>query len=425
MSLVEPRRYAGTLAGAVVLVVLGVFLGDQWVVALAGIPFGFLIFAAISGVPDPEIVVEREIEPSRPIPADPVTVNLTVRNEGSTTVPDLRLVDGLPPDLTVIDGRHSLATALAPDQSETLSYTVEATRGIHQFEEPQLRIRGASGDSYRDVTPTVRGDTEFTAEVFLDDTPTVRETATLVGAVTSDSGGSGVEFDTVREYRPGDPINRIEWRRYARDGQLATVNFREYGGLSLFVVADCRPAGDVDPGDGRAAGSDACQYAADRIVHAATEAGHETGLAVVGDRSIPWVASTTGNVYVRARTALRSVVDGADWDGPAMPPAACEDGSALAEGLLDRFVPGTQIVFVTPLGDDLPVAAIRNLRHHGYRVSVVSPDVGTDDSPGSRLVRAERNARIRRLRDEAATVVDWARADPLPVAISASTGETR
>lgn len=424
MSLVEPRRYGGALAGAVVLVVVGVSLGEGWVVAMAGIPFGFLVFAAVSGVPDPDVVVEREIEPARPIPADPVTVRLTVRNEGTTTVPDLRLVDGLPPELAVVGGRRSLATALAPEQAETITYTVEATRGIHQFDEPQVRVRGAAGDSYRDVAPTVRGDTEFTAHVFLDDTPTVRETATLVGAVTSDTGGSGVEFDTVREYRPGDPINRIEWRRYARDGQLATVNFREYGGLSVFVVADCRPAGDVDPGEGRAAGRDCCQYAADRIVHAATAAGHETGLAVAGDRSIPWVASSTGNVYVRARTALRSIAGGTDWNGPAMPADAIADGSAFAEGLLDRFVPGTQVVFVTPLGDDLPVTAIRNLSHTGYRVSVVSPDVGAADSPGSRLVRGERTARIRQLRDEGATVIDWSRSDPLPVAISAATGET-
>lgn len=422
MTLEERHRYQGTIAGALIIVVVGVFLGEKWAVALAGVPLGFVVFGALSGVPDPDISLDREIEPRRPIPADLVTVRLTVHNEGETSVPDLRLVDGVPDALSVVDGRPSLSTALVPGQSETITYTLRAKRGIHSFDPPQVRVRGSAADSYRDVTTPVDGDMEFAARIFLDNPPTVRETATLVGAVTSDRGGSGVEFHTVRKYRPGDPINRIEWRRFARDGELATVNYREYGGLSVLVVADCRPAADIVPKPGHAAGSDLCQYAADRIVHASTDDGHETGLGVLGSTSIPWVSLEASKVHIQARSALRAVADGDSWDGPEIHLEQITDGSTLAERIIDRLHPGTQVVLITPLGDDVPVTFVRRLTTHGYRVSVLSPDIGDSETPGARLVRAERNTRLQQLREEGVETIDWPRTDPLPVALTSATG---
>jgi len=417
----ERHRYQGMVAGALVLIVVGVFLGEKWVVALAGVPLGFVVFGALSGVPDPDITLAREIEPRRPIPADQVTVHLTIHNEGEASIPDLRLVDGVPDALSVTDGRSSLSTALVPGQSETITYTLQAKRGIHSFDQPQVRVRGSAADSYRDVAAPIDGDTEFAARIFLDNPPTVRETATLVGAVTSDTGGSGVEFHTVRKYRPGDPINRIEWRRFARDGELATVNYREYGGLSVLVVADCRPEADVVPGPGRAAGSDLCQYAADRIVHASTNAGHETGLGVLSSTSIPWISLEASNVHIRTRSALRSVADGEPWNGPEIDLKHITDGSTLAERVIKRLHPGTQVILITPLGDDVPVEFVRQLTNHGYRVSVLSPDIGVSETPGARLVRAERNTRLQQLRESGVETTNWRRTDPLPVTLARAT----
>lgn len=418
MTLERRQRYQGALACSLLLVVVGVFLGEQWVITLAGVPLGFVVFGALSGVPDPDITCHREIEPRRPIPADTVTVRLTVRNDGETSIPDFRLVDGVPEGLSVTDGTPSLSTALVPGQSTTITYSLAAKRGIHAFDPPEARVRGSAANSYRDVTPVVDGDAEFAARVFLDNPPTVRETATLVGAITSDTGGSGIEFHTVRKYRPGDPINRIEWRRFARDGELATVNFREYGGLSVLVLADCRPDADVVPAPDRTPGSDLCQYAADRIVHALTEAGHETGLGALGTTSFPWVSRDTSNVRIRARAALRAVADGESWDGPQLRLETTTDGTALAQRVIEQLHPGTQVVLVTPLGDSVPIELVRQLTAHGYRVSVLSPDSGASDSPGVRLVRAERKARLKQLRAEGAHVINWQRTDPLPVTLS-------
>jgi len=187
MSLELHRRYQGLLSGALVIVLVGVYLGEQWIVVLAGIPLSVLVFASVSSVPEPTLSVEREISPTRSLPPDDVTVRLTVSNDGETNVPDLRLVDGVPETLSVTAGSPTVSAALVPGQSETVSYQVSAARGTHSFAPPTVRARGLSADAYRDSTAAVSGDTELTAQLLIHDPPTVKETATLVGAVTSEA----------------------------------------------------------------------------------------------------------------------------------------------------------------------------------------------------------------------------------------------
>ena len=422
MTLDIRERYRGMLSCALLIIVAGVFVGDRWTILLAGVPLFFIAFDAISGVPSPRLAIEREITPTKPIPDDPVTVELTVRNEGSTTVPDARFGDGLPEELVVTEGSASGAAALPPGGSKTVTYTVRAQRGTHQFEPPRVRVRGTAAGSYRDLRPEVDGDASFSARIFLEEAPTVRETSTLVGAVTSDSGGSGIEFHTVRNYRPGDPVNRIDWRRVARDGTLSTINFRERGGLSVVVVADCRRDVDTVERTGSASDRTLCLYAADRIVTSLASEGHETGFLAVSADAVPWISPGTSDVQARARQALRATEGRENWDGGRLRIENPTDGAVIAERLLTRIQPGTQLVVATPLADDELLDLVTELRVHGHRVTVLTPDIGDRDSPGSRLAGVERETRITRLRDSGATVVDWSRSDPLPVALSAVTG---
>lgn len=420
MSVENQHRYQGTIAGALLLVLVGVYLGEPWIVVLAGIPLGFLIFGAISGVPEPAISVEREISPTQPLPTETVTVRLTVTNEGKTNISDLRLIDSVPETLSVTDGSAAVSTALVPGQSETLTYVLETKRGTHSFAPPDIRVRGLAANTHREISPSVTGDTEFEAHLFFEEPPTVRETATLVGAVTSDNAGSGVEFHTVRQYRPGDPVNRIEWRRFARDDELATVNFKEYGGLSICVLVDCRAKGDVLPSPSHLASSDLCRYAADRIVRASTNTGHRTGLGIF-ESSFPWVSPDISNVYVHARSALEAVADGNTWDGLKLQPDTMSDATTLVDIVTNRLQARTQVVIVTPLGDDVPVEFAQQLVARNYRVHVVSPGPGVEETPGTRLIRAERSTRIQNLRTGGVTVIDWDRTEQLPVALSTAT----
>lgn len=418
MTLRRRRRYRGMLSGALLVVVAGVFLGDRWAVVLAAVPLVFLAFDALSGVPAPELAVERDVTPRDALPDDRVRVELTIRNEGSTIVPDLRVGDGVPEGIEVVDGAAATSAALRPGGETTLEYAVRARRGTHEFEPPRVRVRGTAAGSYRDRRPAVEGDTRLTARLFVEDPPTVREASTLVGGVTADTGGSGVEFRTVRQYRPGDPINRVDWRRLARNGTLSTVDFREQGGLSVVVVADCRREAEFVPASGGASSRTLSLYAAERVVAALASEGGETGLLALGSDTIPWVAPGSSDLRVRTRRALRAAAGDRPRDGASLPVETPDDGTVLAERLLTRLRPGTQVVVTTPLADGTVPDLAADLRVHGHPVTVLSPDVGPPASPGARLVRLEREARITRLRDAGATVVDWPRAEPLAVALS-------
>ena len=50
--------------------------------------------------------------------------------------------------------------------------------------------------------------------------------------------GSGVEFDRLRRYVPGDPIRYIEWRAFARTRKLFLKTFKEYKRLNIVFIVD-------------------------------------------------------------------------------------------------------------------------------------------------------------------------------------------
>ena len=418
MTLTERPRYRGALVGALLCLAVGLALREAWILAMGAVPVAFLAFSAASGVPDPSIEVERTVEPDRAVPGERVRVTLRVRNAGETSLPDVRVVDSPPTELSVVDGDSAGAFTIPPAETERLSYTLRASRGDHAFERPRIRLRGVAGGSYREREPSVSGDDRLRCRLVVEEPPTRRETATLVGAVATTTGGSGVEFHTTRGYRPGDPIGRIDWRRLARTQELATVDYREHRGVSVVIVVDCRdgvqssPAGTV---------TDRCRYASDRLLAAFAEENHQVGLTVLGTEPMPWVAPGSSDVVARGRAALQSVDGTLAWDGPQLHRPARGDES-IVDRLAGRLPTHTQLLVITPLGDDLPITAAREFGVRGHAVTVLTPE---PDEPAGRLDRlaaAERRTRRVRLRDAGARLIDWPRGESLAVAVEAAGG---
>jgi hypothetical protein len=53
--------------------------------------------------------------------------------------------------------------------------------------------------------------------------------------------GSGTELFGAREYRPGDPLRRIDWRSTARHGELIVREYEPPGIQSLGIFCDPAP----------------------------------------------------------------------------------------------------------------------------------------------------------------------------------------
>jgi len=47
------------------------------------------------------------------------------------------------------------------------------------------------------------------------------------GVALSSSIGESLEFDSLRDYRPGDPVKRIHWRSWARTGRLVVKEYQD------------------------------------------------------------------------------------------------------------------------------------------------------------------------------------------------------
>jgi uncharacterized protein (DUF58 family) len=61
---------------------------------------------------------------------------------------------------------------------------------------------------------------------------------TLIGQYKSVFKGRGMEFDSVREYQPGDDIRSIDWNVTARTGRLQTKKFVEERELTVMLLLD-------------------------------------------------------------------------------------------------------------------------------------------------------------------------------------------
>ncbi len=72
--------------------------------------------------------------------------------------------------------------------------------------------------------------------------PRLQSSQPWLGEVSSVYRGGGYEFDENRLYGPGDETRFINWRLYARSGQLHTKVFHEEHRPELFVLLDRRSA---------------------------------------------------------------------------------------------------------------------------------------------------------------------------------------
>ncbi|MFC7042472.1 hypothetical protein [Halonotius sp. GCM10025705] len=92
------RRFSGFRAYALLLAATGILTGTYTLILAAGIPLLFVLTAAVATTPaiDDAVHVTRELTPETPAPGESIAVTLTVENTGPSTIPDLRVVDGVP-----------------------------------------------------------------------------------------------------------------------------------------------------------------------------------------------------------------------------------------------------------------------------------------------------------------------------------------
>lgn len=414
------RRWYGLSALVTVALGVGVVVGRPALVLAGVVGAAFLAYskAGTASPPTVSLAVERTVDVREPDPGDEVRVEVRVENAGEATLPDLRLVDGVPDALTVTDGPARHATALRPGEHDQFAYTVEASRGAHTWEPALALARDWSGSVERalrvgDAAPAV------TCAPSLElgrSFPRRSQTTGLVGDVAVDRGGSGTEFHAVREYRRGDPLNRLDWNRVARTGELATREFRVERAATVVLLVDARKAAYAAPSAAGPSAVDRSVEAAGEVFTALEGAGDRVGVAALAPRTC-WLAPGAGETHrANARELLGT--------HPALSPTAPEQPfypSVQFRRLRRRLPSDAQVVFFSPLVDDHAARVARRLEGYGHAVTVVSPDPTASDSTGRRFAGVERTVRLSDLRRAGLRVVDW----PADTALEAAVGNAR
>ncbi len=396
------NRWHGVSALALVGLGGGVAVGEPALALVAAAGVGYAAYARSEFGGAPRLSATRSITPERPAAGEEVTVTLTVRHEGDDPLPDVRLIDGVPETLAVVAGSPRRGTPLPAGSETTLAYTVEARRGRHGFGPVRVLARDAAETVEHDLT--VPAGTELVGRpesATTTDLPLRTAVTRFVGALPTEAGGDGLEFHSTREYRRGDPMARIDWRRLARTREFSTVAFREERATTVVAVVDCRAPAYAAPGDDREPACDRGVAATARLLPALLAEGHAIGLAGLSPTPCwlpPSAANATGARFEEALSTH-----------PAFGQRPPEDYCDTAEWL-DAFrarTPAAQVLFVSPLRDAEAARLARSLDAYGYPVTVLSPDPTGRSTPGGRFADLERRVRLYDLRRAGVRVVDW------------------
>jgi uncharacterized protein (DUF58 family) len=405
-----------------------------------------------------------------------VSVTLTVENVGERVLSDLRVIDGVPDELAVTDGSPRACVALPPGETATLSYTVVAKRGQYDFADPVVRLRSLAATETLTEAVAADGDVTLSCANTVSDAPLQEAALPRAGTLPTDTGGSGLEFYATRQYQSGDPMNRVDWRHYAKTGEFVTVQYRQEQSIRTVILVDTRPVGRVTPRPGYPTGAELCAYAGERLYDALDAAGIATTVTavgvdadgldgLVGPDGLPWVDPEDNAHAGHARRVFSELQDVADRDaatdvfgemrerwqasadtvgtpgtnGERASAEADPAGEAMtADGgtdpeppdgdgtderirrILARLPPTAQVVVCSPMLDDWPVELARALSVRGYPQVVVSPDVTGGDSPGQRVLGASRRLRLQDSERVGATTVSWRLDQPIDYALRRS-----
>lgn len=353
----------------------------------------------------PDLVVERSIQPQRAEQGQPVEVELEIANQGSRQHL-FTLQDQLAPALSLVAGSPILTLRLEGGASVTMSYSVRGGRGLYRFQQAHLTCSDPLGLWNHVVSLPAPGrffvlpQPAKTRRVSL----RPRQTLSYAGSIPSRQAGAGVEFYGVRDYLPGDPQRRINWKASARAWDTYFTNdYRQERVADVRLILDARRRSDIHVG-----GDSLFEYSVNAAATLAQDllgGGNRVGLLVYGqylDLTHPGYGKLQ---YERILRAL----------------ARAQPGDSLVFGKLEflptRFLPlSAHLVLVSPLHSD-DRFTLRRLRARGYQVLALSPDpvafeasrAPQDDRfrQGLRLAGLERRLLLNQVRRTGTLVVNW------------------
>lgn len=394
-------------------IIVGLATLQSQIVILA-IPLMVYLFVAIFQRPEAiRLAVRREISPEFAPQGVPITVKLTLTNQGPA-LDELAVQDVLPDGTKRISGESSLVSHLESQGTLELEYTIEAHRGAYNAYEVLVAARDLFGLFEQPIVYRTRLRLLVHPRYPKLDRIKIRppQTRGFAGPIAARQGGTGIDFWGIREYQSGDPQRQINWKLAARSYQdLYTNIFEQERVADVGLILDARQRVNVVTPSGSL--FEYAVHAAAALAENFLDNGNRVSLLIYGS-SMERVYPGYGRLQRdRILKALSAASPGTNY--------------ALANlGYLPtRLFPAqSQVVLVSPLApEDIPV--IIQMRARGYAVMAISPDPISYESalyqdfstPAYRLACAERDFMLRQIRRCGVQVVNWRVDQPLETAV--------
>ncbi|MFJ6385288.1 DUF58 domain-containing protein [Kitasatospora sp. NPDC092039] len=348
---------------------------------------------------------------------EPATVELTVTNPSGRPlrglVRDAWAPSAWRPGTAETASRHTLALP-GGERRRITTVLTPTRRGDHHAHRVTVRSLGPLGLAGRQgshlVPWTVRALPPFASRKHLPSRlARLRE---LDGRTSVLTRGQGTEFDSLREYLPGDDVRSIDWRASARRNTVAVRTWRPERDRHILVVLDTGRTSAGRVGD--APRLDAALDAALLLTALATRAGDRVDLLAHDSRKRVAVAGSSAHEVLPAFTHAMAGLE----------PALHEtDMRSLVATALKMAPQRSLIVLLTgldaaPVEDGLrPLLPMLTKRHEVVLASVADPrlDVlaagrGTVEAvygaAAAEQTRADRRATAERLTRHGVTVLD-------------------
>jgi uncharacterized protein (DUF58 family) len=403
------RKAALMLTSGISLILIGMMISN-FQLMIAGLTFiSFLaINGWVSGHSDLEItrtINGTETTMANVYKGDDVIVELTISNNSYRRTQQLEVFDNVPHEMKMRQGINQMRMNLGPGQSARIKYRVRCPlRGHYTLGPVSVRYRNvfnlfANESKVQDRTditvfPQVR---EIEEALLRSNVPKM-----YTGATTLKTPGPGMEFYSLREYLPGDAFRSINWKAYARTGELMVNEKTRDAVTDVFIILDTRDVSRI--GTVLKNPLEMGTIAAASISNYFIRRRDSVALVTYGDRMDYLPPETGDNQGYKVLSNLAAVR--AKGSMPLQ---------AVTNAMSSRMSRGSPVFIISSLeGDGTTLPAIRNLAGRGHEVIVLSPSSIDLERLISRIPRMsyevlklERQNRLTAISGYGAKVIDW------------------
>jgi len=408
------RKGASTAGSGFLLIITGILYNNH-VYLFLGTLFLAALISVFLNIFDFEVEVRRSIQYPRVFQGEETRVQVIITNKGFLTG-FIEVSDNLPTRVTITKGNYSSRSYLRPGKSLVLEYTVCGHLRGHFLVGPLLmRQRDNLGffyketivESYCDISvmPTI----EELAKLRLMD----RTQKTFHGHTNIKDVGEGTEFYSLRDYLPGDPYKKINWKSFAKFDKLIVNEFEMENTAEVFLIVDSRLCTGI--------GTIFLNPLEASVRAAASVASH-----FIGKKSKVGIATYSNTIeFLRPALGERQMNQVFDMlmDARAM-------GSLSIQSVLQLVVPQLKpripiFIFSPAELDENFIVVIEELIARGFSITIISPSFPEIEYSiwrlkglNFRLAKMKRENLLNELRYTGVRVIDWNPLIPLSNAIA-------